>query len=233
LKPKEITMDIAESVAFVTGANRGLGRQIALELIARGATVYAGARDPGSVDIPGAIPVRVDVTDAANLTEAAALASTTTLLVNNAGITGWGGDGGMLDAPEESVRAVLDTNYFGVLNATRAFAPVIEANGGGAVLDVLSVLSWWHPAGSGAYAASKAAAWALTNTLRAELAPRGIRVSGLHVGYMDTDMTEAIDAPKTDPAAIAAIAVDGIAAGIDEIVADEVSRQVKAGLSAA
>ena len=225
-------MDIRGSVAFVTGANRGLGRQIALELIRRGATVYAGARDPGSVDIPGAIPVRVDVTDVASLAEAAALASTTTLLVNNAGITGWGGDGGMLDAPDESVRAVMDTNYFGVLNATRAFAPVIEANGGGAVLDVLSVLSWWHPAGSGSYAASKAAAWALTNTLRAELAPRGIRVSGLHVGYMDTDMTEAIDAPKTDPAAIAVIAVDGIAAGVDEIVADEVSRQVKAGLSA-
>ncbi|TAJ49416.1 MAG: SDR family NAD(P)-dependent oxidoreductase [Herbiconiux sp.] len=225
-------MDIAGSVAFVTGANRGLGRQIALELLRRGATVYAGARDPGTVDIAGAIPVRVDVTDAASLAEAAAVASTTTLLVNNAGITGWGGEGGLLDVPDESVRAVMDTNYFGVLNATRAFAPVIEANGGGAVLDVLSVLSWWHPAGSGAYAASKAAAWALTNTLRAELAPRGIRVSGLHVGYMDTDMTEQVDAPKTDPAEIAVIAVDGIAAGVDEIIADEVSRQVKSGLSA-
>lgn len=225
-------MDIAGSVAFVTGASRGLGRQIALELIRRGATVYAGARDPEAVDVPGAIAVRVDVTDPASLAQAAKIAASTTILVNNAGITGWGGTGGILDAPDESVRRVMDTNYFGVLDATRAFAPVIEANGGGTVLDVLSVLSWWHPAGSGSYAASKAAAWALTNTLRAELAPRGIRVSALHVGYMDTDMTEHVDAPKSDPAVIAAAAVDGIEAGVDEIIADDVSRQVKAGLSA-
>lgn len=128
----------------------------------------------------------------------------------------------------------MATNFFGPLAVTRAFAPVIERNGGGAVLNVLSVLSWLHPAGLGSYAATKAAAWALTNATREELAPRGITVSALHVGYMDTDMAAAVPADqKADPADVAAQALIGLEQGLPEILADETTRYVKQGLAAA
>ena len=128
----------------------------------------------------------------------------------------------------------MDTNYFGTLSVARAFAPVIERNGGGALLNVLSVLSWLHPSTSGAYSAAKAAAWALTDAVREELAPRGIDVTALHVGYMDTDMVSYIPADKKiDPAVVATRALDGLFAGEHEVLADSLSRDVKAGLSAA
>jgi NAD(P)-dependent dehydrogenase (short-subunit alcohol dehydrogenase family) len=127
----------------------------------------------------------------------------------------------------------METHYFGTLEVTRAFTPVIEANGGGAILNVLSVLSWLHPARLGAYTAAKAAGWALTDAVREELADRGIAVSALHVGYMDTDMAAAVPADqKIDPAVVAALALDGVAQGRPEILADEVTRGVKAALSA-
>ncbi|WP_433293424.1 SDR family oxidoreductase [Actinoplanes sp. CA-030573] len=223
-------MDLTNSVALVTGANRGLGRHFAAQLLERGAKVYAAARDPETVDLPGAIPLRLDITDADAVEHAAKIAADVTLLINNAGTsTGQpliGGDPGL-------IRLEMETHYFGTLAVTRAFAPVIEANGGGAILNVLSVLSWWHPAGVGAYSGAKAAAWALSNAVRDELAPRGITVSALHVGYMDTDMAAHVPADqKTDPAIVAALALDGVAAGVPEILADDVTRGVKAGLSA-
>jgi NAD(P)-dependent dehydrogenase (short-subunit alcohol dehydrogenase family) len=219
-------VDIAATTALVTGANRGLGRALALELQARGATVYAGARDPDAVDLPGAKALALDVTDPASVAAAAAATGDVTLLVNNAGV-----DNGvdLLDGDLDDVRRELDVNYLGALAVTRAFVPQLPP--GGVVLNVLSVLSWVAFPGTGAYCASKSAAWAMTNALRAQLAPRGIRVSALHVGYMDTDMTAGIDAPKSDPADVARIAVDGLAAGSYEIVADEVSRRVQAGLA--
>jgi NAD(P)-dependent dehydrogenase (short-subunit alcohol dehydrogenase family) len=128
----------------------------------------------------------------------------------------------------------METHYFGTLHMTRAFAPIIESNGGGAILNVLSVLSWAHPGSIGAYSAAKAAAWGQTDAVRDELAPKGIAVSALHVGYMDTDMAASIPADqKTDPAIVAGIALDGVAAGQTEIIADDVTRAVKSGLSAA
>ena len=224
-------MELKNAVAVVTGANRGLGRHLAAQLVERGAKVYAAARRPETVDVPGVIALRLDVTDEASIREAARIASDATLLINNAGIsTGATLVGGDLD----EVRREMETNFFGPLAATRAFAPVIEGNGGGAVLNVLSALSWFHPAGLGSYAASKAAAWALSDATREELAPRGITVSALHVGYMDTDM--AADAPadqKVAAADVAAQALDGIEAGLPEILADETSRYVKQSLSAA
>src|SRR3712207_4548291 len=124
------------------------------------------------------------------------------------------------------------SNFFGTLSVLRAFAPVLERNGGGAVLNILSALSWFHPAGYGAYSAAKAASWAMTDAAREDLAPAGVLVSGLHVGYMDTDMASYVEpGGKTDPAVIAAQALDGIEAGADEILADDVSRTVKAGLA--
>ncbi|NEB75388.1 SDR family oxidoreductase [Streptomyces sp. SID14478] len=224
-------MELKESVAVVTGANRGLGRHLAAQLVERGAKVYAAARRPETVDLPGVVPLRLDVTDPESIRAAARTASDATLLVNNAGIsTGTRLITGDLDG----VRQEVETNFFGPLAVTREFVPVVEANGGGAVLNVLSVLSWLHPAALGSYAAAKAAAWALTDAAREELAPRGIAVAALHVGYMDTDMAAHIPADqKSDPVEVAARALDGIEAGLPEILADELTRQVKQGLAAA
>jgi len=223
------TADNDQVTAFVTGANRGLGRRIAAELLAHGATVYAAARRPETIDLPGVVPVRLDITDPESVRRAAALASDVTVLVNNAGVS-TGAD--LLTGDTNDIRLEMETHYFGTLEVTRAFAPVIEANGGGAILNVLSVLSWLHAAQVGAYSAAKAAAWAMTDAVRDELAPRGITVSALHVGYMDTDMAASVPADqKTDPAVVAKQALDGLFAGRPEILADEVTRTVKAQLS--
>jgi NAD(P)-dependent dehydrogenase (short-subunit alcohol dehydrogenase family) len=215
--------------ALVTGANRGLGKQLATELVARGAKVYAAARRPETVDLPGVVPVQLDITDPESVRRAAEIASDVTVLVNNAGVST---RANLLTGPIQDVRLEMETHYFGTLNMIREFAPIIERNGGGAILDVLSVLSWLHPPTSGAYASAKAAAWALTDAVRTELAPRGITVSALHVGYMDTDMVSYIPADqKTDPAVVARQAVAGLLAGEPEILADEITRNAKAGLS--
>ena len=221
-------MDLAGRTALVTGANRGLGRHFAEQLLKRGATVYAGARNPASVDLPGAIPIALDVTDPDSVAAAARTATGVSILVNNAGsYTG----ASVLDGPLEDIRLEMDTHYFGTLLVTRAFAPQLAEHDESAVLNVLSVLSWVSRPGYGAYAAAKSAAWSLTNALRAELAGQGTQVSALHVGFMDTDMVGHVDAPKNDPATVAELALDGVAAGEREILADDLSRNVQAGLA--
>ncbi|MBQ0902294.1 SDR family oxidoreductase [Micromonospora sp. U21] len=221
-------MKIAGSTALVTGANRGFGRHLAAELLSRGATVYAGARNPDTVDLPGVTPVRLDITDPASVAAAAELAGGVNLLVNNAGIDT---ATDLMEGDLNLVRLELETHYIGNLSMIRAFAPVIAGNGGGTILNVLSALSWVNFPRHGAYGAAKSAEWAMTNALRLQLAERGIRVAGLHVGYMDTDMAAAVTAPKSDPAAIARLGVDGIEADAYEIVTDDTSRQVQAGLA--
>ena len=221
-------MDITSCTALVTGANRGLGRQFALDLLRRGARVYAGARDPGQVDIEGAVPVAVDITDPASVAAAADAAGDVTLLINNAGIS-LGTD--LLTGDLADTKREFDTNFYGTLQVVQAFVPVIERNGGGAIVNVLSVLSWLSLPDASAYCASKAAAWSMTNSLRLELADRGIGVTALHVGPMDTDMMAGADVPKSDPAAVAAMTLDGVAAGAYEVLADDVSRGVQAGLA--
>lgn len=221
-------MDITSSTALITGANRGLGRCFAADLVARGARVYAAARDPGTVDVEGVIPLALDITDPASVAAAAQEAGDVTLLVNNAGIsTG----ASVLTGDLADVHRELDTNFFGTLAVVREFAPVIERNGGGAILNVLSVLSWLSMPMAGAYCAAKAASWSMTNAVRLELADRGIAVTALHVGPMDTDMMASADVPKSDPAAVAAMALDAVAAGEFEVLADDVSRGVQAGLA--
>jgi NAD(P)-dependent dehydrogenase (short-subunit alcohol dehydrogenase family) len=221
-------MEITGKTALVTGANRGLGRHLARELRDRGATVYAGARNPASVDLDGVTPIALDVTDPASVAAAAAATGDVAILINNAGSsTG----ASLLTGDLADVRLELDTHFFGTLAVTRAFAPQLAAQQRSAVLNILSVLSWVSFPNSGAYCAAKSAEWSLTNALRLELADQGTRVSSLHVGYMDTDMTRRVTAPKSDPAGIAKIAIDGLAAGDAEIIADEISRQVLAGLS--
>ena len=222
-------MDIAGKTALVTGANRGLGRQLAAQLRDRGARVYAAARNPGAVDLTGVTPLALDITDPAAVQAAAEATGDVAILVNNAGsATG----ASLLTGDLADIRLELDTHFLGTLAVTRAFAPQLAAQGASAVLNVLSVLSWLSLPQSGAYCAAKSAEWSLTNALRQELASQGTRVSSLHVGYMDTDMARNVDAPKADPADIAWMALDGIEAGEAEIVADEISKQVLAGLSA-
>ena len=221
-------MDLSTTTALVTGANRGLGRHLATQLLVRGAEVYAAARRPDHVDIPGAKTIALDITDPASVAAAVAATGDVTLLINNAG-SSTGTD--LLNGDMAGIVLEMATHYFGTLSVVRAFAPQMIAAGGGTVLNVLSVLSWLSIPQVGAYAAAKSAEWSLTNTLRAQLAPRGVRVSSLHVGYMATDMTVDVDAPKLDPADVARTALDGVAAGAYEILADDLSRQVQAGLA--
>ena len=222
-------MSTEQITALVTGANRGLGRRFAAQLVERGAKVYAAARRPETIDLPGVIPVQLDITDPDSVARAAALASDVNVLVNNAGVsTG----AQLLTGSMDDVRQEMDTHYFGTLAVTRAFVPIIEANGGGSILNVLSVLSWAHVPAFGAYSAAKAAGWAMTDALRQELAPRGIHVAALHVGFMDTDMAGFVPAEqKIDPSTVAKLALDGLFAGEPEILADDLSRTVKAQLS--
>ena len=224
-------MDIQNSVAVVTGANRGLGRQFAQQLLDRGAAkVYAAARDTQRVDLPGVVPLQLDITDPVSVARAARTAADATLLINNAGIAT---HTRLIDGDVDRIRLEMETGFFGTLDVTRAFAPVLAANGGGAILNVLSILSWLHVPDDGAYSATKAAAWAQTNAVRQELAPRGTQVAALHVGWMDTDMADFIDpAQKSDPAVVAALALDGIEAGATEIIGDAITQRVKDQLSA-
>jgi NAD(P)-dependent dehydrogenase (short-subunit alcohol dehydrogenase family) len=227
--PKENTMASQQITVLVTGANRGLGKRFAEQLVARGAKVYAAARRPETVDVPGVIPVQLDITDPESVARAAELAGDVNVLINNAGVST---RASLLDGSFDDVRLEMETHYFGTLAVTRAFVPIIEANGGGSILNVLSVLSWFHAPTSGAYSAAKAAGWAMTDAIRQELAPRGIHVAALHVGYMDTDMADFAPADqKSDPAVVAKLALDGLFAGEPEILADELTRTVKSQLS--
>jgi NAD(P)-dependent dehydrogenase (short-subunit alcohol dehydrogenase family) len=224
-------MKIHNAVALVSGANRGIGLAFTRELLARGARkVYAAARDPSRITLPGVQPIQLDVTRPDEVAAAAARAGDVTLLINNAGI---GHVGGFL-APdsEEVARRQLETNYFGTLRMSKAFAPVLAANGGGALLNVLSIVSWVNGGQLAAYAASKSAAWSLTNALRHELAAQQTQVLALHMAFVDTDLVRALDGPKTSPELIVQRALDGLEAGLDEVLADERTQFVKEGLSA-
>ena len=222
-------MDNDQITALVSGANRGLGKRFAAQLVERGAKVYGGARRLETIDVPGVEPIQLDITDPASVRRAAELASDINMLVNNAGTST---RATLLSGAFEDVRLEMETHYFGTLSVIRAFAPIIEGNGGGAILNMLSVLSWLHAPASGAYSAAKAAEWAMTDALRQELAPRAIHVTAVHVGYMDTDMAAFAPADqKTDPAIVAELALDGLLAGEPEVLADALTRATKAQLS--
>jgi NAD(P)-dependent dehydrogenase (short-subunit alcohol dehydrogenase family) len=223
-------MDITGSVALVTGSNRGIGRRFVEQLLERGATkVYATARRPELVDVPGVTVLPLDITDPASVAAAAAAAPDVTLLVNNAGISS---SGSLLTDDLADARRAVDTHLWGTLEVVRAFAPVIERNGGGAIVNVLSALSWFAAPGAGGYSVAKAAEWNMTNSVRLELASRGVTVQGLHLGAADTDMMAGYDGPMTDPAEVARASLDGVQAGAAEVLVDDWSRMVKASLAA-
>jgi NAD(P)-dependent dehydrogenase (short-subunit alcohol dehydrogenase family) len=224
-------LKIEDAVALVTGANRGIGLAFTRELLARGARkVYAGARDPSNVTAAGVEALRLDVTKSEDIAAAVERAADATLIINNAGV---GQQGGFLDTDSEEVaRRQLETNFFGMLRMSKAFAPVLKANGGGALLNVLSIVSWMNSGQLAAYAASKSAAWSLTNSLRHELAAQKTQVLALHMAFVDTDLVRAIEGPKTSPEDIVKRALDGLEAGLDEVLADERTKLVKQGLNA-
>jgi NAD(P)-dependent dehydrogenase (short-subunit alcohol dehydrogenase family) len=224
-------MKIQDSVALVTGANRGLGLAFARALLAGGARkVYAAARDPASVTLRGVQAIRLDVTNPDEVAAAARDLPDVTLLVNNAGVLR--GSGFLSPGGVDAVRAELETNFFGPLALSRAFAPALARNGGGAIINVLSALSWVSFPTSSTYSASKAAAWSLSNGLRGELGGQGTQVLALHVGFMDTDMIRHVTAPKSDPNDVVRQTLAALEAGKSEILADEVSRRIKQNLSA-
>jgi NAD(P)-dependent dehydrogenase (short-subunit alcohol dehydrogenase family) len=223
-------MNISGSVALVTGANRGLGRHFAQQLLERGAKkVYATARTPSAVDLPGVEVLRLDITDPASVAAAAAAAEDVTLLVNNAGIATYTN---LIDGDLNKIRLEMDTHYYGTLGMIRAFAPVLGANGGGAIVNVLSALSWFSHDGANAYSAAKAAEWSLTNGVRLELRGQGTLVTGVHLGAAATEMMAGYEGDMNDPADVVRAALDGVEAGRIEVVVDDWSAQVKASLAA-
>ncbi|MFE7974382.1 SDR family oxidoreductase [Streptomyces shenzhenensis] len=222
-------MKIAGSTALVTGASRGIGRHFAEQLVARGAKVYATARDPQRVDVAGVERLSLDVLDAESVAAAAEAASDVSLLVNNAGVSQYQD---LVTGDMDKIRLEMETNYYGTLRAIRAFAPVLAANGGGAILNVLSRMVWLSYPGSTSYSAAKAAAWSLTNGVRLELTGR-TQVTGVLMSATDTEMMSGWDIPKNDPADVVRQALDGLEAGAVEVLADEDTAQTKAALSTA
>ena len=223
-------MKINGSVALVTGANRGLGQAFARELVRRGAAkVYGAARHPDAVTEPGVTPVALDITDADRVAQVARQCTDVGLLVNNAGILKYST---FISAPSlDAARAEMETNYFGTLSMCRAFAPVLGANGGGAIVNMLSLSSFRTSPFDASYGASKAAEWSLTNGVRLELHHQGTLVVGVHASFVDTDMSALTNEPKDSPESVAQQAFDAVEAGQAEVLADEQTRTVKADLS--
>ena len=222
-------MQLDNAVVLVTGANRGIGAAFVDGLKQRGAgKIYAAARDVSTVTAEDVHLLELDITDPAQIEAAVRAAGDVQVLINNAGIsTGVS----LMTGDEASIRREMETNYFGPLLMTRAFAPVLEHNGGGAILNVLSALSWFTVPGSGAYAASKAASWMLTDTTRLELAAQGTHVVGVHMGIVDTEMSKGVQAPKIAPSTVAAAGLDAIESAVQEVLADDWATFVKAGLT--
>lgn len=225
-------MNIQGSVALVTGANRGLGAAFVRSLLAAGAAkVYAAARDPSTVTESGVVPVRLDVTRPDQIEALARELGDVNLLINNAGI---GGSGPVLAAGAiDLLQQQFEINAVGPLRMAQAFAPILATHRGSAVINVISALSWATlPGVTGSYSASKAAAWALSNAMRQELKTQGTEVLSLHVAFMDTDMARGVPGTKTSPDEVARMAITALEAGQSELLADDVTRNVHAGLTA-
>ena len=221
-------MKIQGAAALVTGANRGLGAAIAQALLDSGAKVYGAARDTETITNPNVIPVQLDVTNADDIANAARACGDVSIVVNNAGILR--SSASLAPGAIDAARAEMETNFFGPMRMAQAFTPVLRDNGGGALVNVLSVLSFVSMPQGATYSASKAAAWSLTNALRIELRRQGTLVVAVHAGFIDTDMATGVDAEKVSPQSVASQIVAALEAGAEEVLADPTSEMVKAAL---
>jgi NAD(P)-dependent dehydrogenase (short-subunit alcohol dehydrogenase family) len=222
-------MQIEGAAALVTGANRGLGAAIAQALVESGAKVYGGARDSTTITNQDVIPVLLDVTNLDDIASAARTCGDVSIVVNNAGILR--SSTSLADGAVDAARAELETNFFGSMQMARAFASVLRENGGGALVNVLSVLSFISMPQGATYSASKSAAWSLTNALRIELRRQGTLVVAVHAGFIDTDMAAGVIGEKVSPESVAAQIVTALANGDEQVLADSTSQMVKASLA--
>jgi NAD(P)-dependent dehydrogenase (short-subunit alcohol dehydrogenase family) len=228
---REDLMNLKGSVVFVTGANRGLGLAFAKAALSRGAAkVYAGMRSTQGFKEPGLVPIQIDVTDQASVAAAAASCQDVTLLINNAGIAA------IIDSPlsadmESLSRRLLETNYYGVVRVTQAFSPALTRNGPAGIINVLSDVSWLPKPVLTPYSDTKAAAWSYTNHVRVYLKEQNIQVLGLHVGFVDTDLSKGVTEPKARPEDVVRDTFDALEAGKSEIMADVGTRALKRSLS--
>ncbi|MDZ7868921.1 MAG: SDR family oxidoreductase [Rheinheimera sp.] len=223
-------MKLENAVVLVTGANRGLGQEFARQALAAGARkVYAAARNPASVKVPGVIPVQLDVTNPADIARVAQDHPDITLLINNAGVAETGGI--LRPEADQMLQRQLEVNVFGPLRLSQALAPVLAANGGGGIINVLSIASWITGPLLATYSVTKSAAWSMTNALRHELQAQQTQVLGLHVGFIDTDLTKDLDVPKVTPASVVQATFAGLEQGAHQVLADDVTRQVQGALS--
>jgi NAD(P)-dependent dehydrogenase (short-subunit alcohol dehydrogenase family) len=223
-------MRIKGSACLVTGTNRGLGEVFARLLLEAGAAkVYAAARSPESVTVPGVQPVRLDITSPEQVRAAADACQDVTILINNAGVMLAQNH---LNGPgEDAARTEMAVNYFGTMSMCRAFAPVLGSNGGGALVNILSVAAWYASPFNGTYASSKAAAWLLTNEARMQLRDQGTHVIGVYASFIDTDMSAILtNVSKVSPESVVEQTIEAIEHGHDEVLADDRTRQVKAAL---
>ncbi len=227
-------MEIKNSVAFVSGANRGIGKAFVEELLKAGvAKIYAAARNPEQLsdllatDPERIVPVTLDISNP-QMVRAAAENSDVTILINNAGIAAFAGFIAAEDS--DAARGEMETNYFGTLDMTRAFAPVLAANGGGAIVNLASIASHINFPVLGSYSASKAAVHSMTQGVRAELAAQGTLVIGVYPGPVDTDMAENFPMDKTPPNTVAKIVLEAVEAGEEDVYPDPTSLELHAGL---
>jgi NAD(P)-dependent dehydrogenase (short-subunit alcohol dehydrogenase family) len=223
-------MQITGSIALVTGGNRGLGKAFVQALLDAGARkVYVGTRKPLETGDPRIQPIKLDVTSAQEIEAAARACQDVTILLNNAGVAS---DGPHLAISSiDAARQEIETNYLGLVALSQAFAPILKQNGGGALVNMLSVASWYSYPGLGSYAASKAAAWSITNSIRIELRAQGTLVIGVHAGFSDTEMASAFAAPKVRPEDVALATMEGILADREEVLADQRSVEIKTALA--
>ena len=221
-------MNLSQQVVLVTGANRGLGKALAEAFVEQGAKVYGGARQIKSVQSQKVIPIQLDVTDEQSIKEASQIAADVTIVINNAGIMS---KTTIVDGDLQVMEREFATNVGGPLKVTNAFSNIIEANGGGAIINILSALSWFTLPGTAVYSMTKAAAWSMTNAMRIELADKNIHVAGVHVAFIDTDLAASVTMPKMNPKDVAKAVIQGLKNKQFEIIVDETTKQIQHGLA--
>jgi NAD(P)-dependent dehydrogenase (short-subunit alcohol dehydrogenase family) len=217
-------MNIQNKTVLITGANRGIGRALVHEALKRGAQrVYAGTRGALSIADARVIPLTLDVTNASQIEQAASEIGSLDVLINNAGIAQFD-DLSNVGVIEQH----LAVNLFGSLKMSHAFLPLLKRSNG-AIVNTLSLMALAPLPLTPAYAISKAAAFNMTQSLRALLASQGVTVHGVFLGPTDTDMTRGFEIPKASPAAVAQGIFDGLENKEEDIFPDPASQSIAEG----